>query len=254
MGANSIIRKILKAPFLLYLKVHVRSIEGLKYLWFNRKSKVLAIVFSAFDSEDNHRAYNYVKSLSRIPIDFLFLSDPWGFRGSYYMFDKGSYKPQDVVHNLINQRIINRGGYSHVVTLGTSKGGTAALYYGLKCSASDIIIGACQYRIGSYVADYPEIFKGMTGNEVNPLDIDRLNAIMPRVIKKIIPEQTHIHLIHSSKEPTYNRDIKYLIEDLNVSGYDWQEYECGFEQHNDIGKHFIPIAKQILTKLKSEST
>lgn len=109
MGARSIIRKILKTPFLLYLKAHEKSREGLKYLRFNRKSKVLAIVFSAFDSEDNHRAYNYVKSLSRIPVDFLFLSDPWGYRGSYYMYDKGSSNPHQAIYNLVNQ-IVNMGG------------------------------------------------------------------------------------------------------------------------------------------------
>lgn len=93
----------------------------------------------------------------------------------------------------------------------------------------------------------------MTGNDVNPLDIDRLNAIMPQVVKESDPKWPHIHLIHSRKEPTYHRDIKYLIDDLNEMGYDFNEYECGFENHNDVGKHFIPIAKQLLIKFQNES-
>lgn len=105
---KNILRKILKAPFYFYIKMHEKKGEGMKYLHFKRNSKVLAIVFSAFDSEDSHRVYNYVKSLSRIPIDFIFLSDPWGFRGSYYMYDSGSSSPQLVVYNTVSQLI--RGG------------------------------------------------------------------------------------------------------------------------------------------------
>lgn len=132
--------------------------------------------------------------------------------------------------------------------MGTSKGGTAALYYGLKNSVNQIVIGACQYRIGSYVAAFPDIFKGMTSHEVNAKDVDEMDRIMPKMLRLAMKDSTTIHLIHSSSEPTYERDIKYLIKDLNESGVRWTEYECGFENHEEIGKHFIPIAKNILSK------
>lgn len=38
-----------------------------------------------------------------------------------------------------------------VVTIGSSKGGTCAILYGLMTNAEYIIAGACQYRIGSYL-------------------------------------------------------------------------------------------------------
>jgi len=107
---NRLFRIFLKPLFLVYMKLHEKSFDRLKYLYFNRKSKVLAIVFSAFDSEDSHRSYNYVKSLSRIPIDFLFLSDQWGYRGSYYLFHNGTKVPQDITQQLISQYINKKGG------------------------------------------------------------------------------------------------------------------------------------------------
>lgn len=245
---KQIIRKIAKIPFLLYLKVHEHNTkEGLKYLFFNRKSKVLAIVFSAFDTSDKRRSYNYVRSLSKIGIDFIFLSDPWGYRGSYYLQNNGSFALVETILSSINQ-IVNRGGYSSVLTLGTSKGGTAALFYGLKLNVQDIVIGACQYRIGSYVANYPEIFKGMTGKDVNETDINSLNSILPNLIANCKGSQSHIHLVHSVKEPTYERDIKYLIRDLNSYGLTWTEIECGFEKHDDVGRFFIPFASKFLNK------
>lgn len=108
---KQIIRKIAKIPFLLYLKVHEhKTKDGLKYLFFNRKSKVLTIVFSAFDTSDKLRSYNYVRSLSKIGVDFVFLSDPWGYRGSYYLQNNGSFSPVESVLSLINQVVTGGGG------------------------------------------------------------------------------------------------------------------------------------------------
>lgn len=239
---------LLKAPFLILLKIRQKNFKGLRYIHYSRGSKTLAIVFSAFDRIDSRRSFNYVKSLSNIPIDFLYLSDPWGYRGSYYMMDKGSSHPYSVVQQLINQIVTNGGGYSNIVTLGTSKGGTAALFYGLKNSVDQIIIGACQYRIGSYVSAYPEIFKGMTGQDINEDGIEEMDSIMSSTLLEANINPITIHLIHSSSEPTYERDIKYLIQDLNERGIKWHEYECGFKKHEEIGQYFIPIARQLLAK------
>ena len=167
------------------------------------------------------------------------------------MRENGENLPETVTLNAINQ-CISRRGYSAVITLGSSKGGTAALYFGLKLNASDIIIGACQYRIGSYLANYPEIFKAMTGHDVNDTDIESLDAIMPCALKEHKHLRSHIHLIHSVKEPTYERDIKYLIRDLNSCGFEWTEFECGFKQHNEVGQHFPPIASGIIKKIQSD--
>ena len=139
-----------------------------------------------------------------------------------------------------------------MLTLGTSKGGSAALFYGLKLNAQDIVIGACQYRIGSYVSNYPEIFRGMTGKTVNENDVNSLNSVLPHLIAGSSATRSHIHLIHSVKEPTYERDIKYLIRDLNSYGLKWTEIECGFEKHDDVGKFFIPYASKFLKEIRSK--
>lgn len=242
-------RTLVKLPFLFYLRIHERqTTDGLKYLHFKRGSKILAIVFSAFDANDSNRAYNYVRSFSKLGIDFLFLSDPWGYRGSYYLLERGSDAPELATQVLINH-IVNGGGYNVVLTMGTSKGGSAALYYGLKNNVNDIVIGACQYRIGSYISEYPDIFKGMTDHEVNDNDISRLNNLLPNLLNKSTQVKSKIHLLHSKQEPTYQRDIKYLIADLNRLGFNWEEIECGFKEHNEVGKYFSSFAKKFITQL-----
>lgn len=241
-----IFRLIFKSPFLIYLKLRQKEFRGINYLHYSRNSKTLAIVFSAFDRKDTRRSFNYVKSLSNIPIDFLYLSDPWGYRGSYYMMDYGSKRPIEDVQSLID-KIVSKGIYSKIITLGTSKGGTAALYYGLKNAVNQIVIGACQYRIGSYISAYPDIYRGMTGQDIKEQITFELNNIIPNELSRSDYPQTTIHLVHSKSEPTYDKDIKYLISDLNERGIRWIEYECGFKKHEDVGQFFIPVAKNILS-------
>lgn len=88
----------------------------------------------------------------------------------------------------------------------------------------------------------------MTGKDVNETDINSLNSILPNLIANCKGSQSHIHLVHSVKEPTYERDIKYLIRDLNSYGLTWTEIECGFEKYDDVGRFFIPFASKFLNK------
>ena len=43
--------------------------------------------------------------------------------------------------------------FKNVISVGSSKGGTAALYYGMKYNYGNIIVGAPQYKIGTYLSD-----------------------------------------------------------------------------------------------------
>ena len=222
----------------------------LTYLYIRRGSDTVAFVFSAFDVNDKQRKYNCVKSFKGLNIDMVFFSDPYGFRGSYYLLEGGVFAPDNQVSSLINT-ILNKGNYNSVFTMGTSKGGSAALYHGLKIGADEIIAGACQYRLGTYVAKYPDIFKGMTGHSVNDEDIQRLDNIMPEHLKQNKNCKTRIHLIHSKQEPTYEADEKYLIKDLTELGYDLKETECGFKTHQEIGNYYIPYVLDYMKSRKS---
>lgn len=158
---NRLKSMILKWGFKLMERKH----EGrLKYLFQKKpRTKTLAIVFSGFSEKP---VYNYVKTLRNLDADRLFLLDDFAYRGSYYMYANGSNQPEQLVQTLIN-KIIGGGKYNYIITLGSSKGGTCAIYYGLEVGANDIYAGSCQYHIGSYV-DSPEhqrVFKSMMGDD-----------------------------------------------------------------------------------------
>lgn len=248
MYIKRIIKYIKRIPYLVYLKFYEHTFEGrIRYLLFRRNSPVWVVVFSAFDSTNRIRLYNYVKSLSKLNANFIFLSDPYGYRGSYYLLENGYNTPEIQVQRFLSKIIPQKTGA--ILYAGTSKGGSAALYFGLKNKVDYIIIGACQYLVGHYVANYPDVFRGMTGNEVNSADIEMIDSILYNCIKESAQSKTEIHLIHSKLEPTYEMDEKYLIEDLNRYKYNWTEIEKGFKEHNDVGKYFPQYAKMLIQEI-----
>ena len=72
-----------------------------------------------------------MKTLSESKIDQLFLLDNFGYLGSYYWFENGNDSPNRLVSKLLDE-IRAGGGDENVYTAGSSKGGTCAIYYGLK--------------------------------------------------------------------------------------------------------------------------
>lgn len=102
-------RKISKIGTFLQIKFHERTFENkLKYLFFNNHSDILLIVFSAFDSDDRRR-YNYVKGLSACHCDKLYILDPWGYKGSYNMYENGQNYPEDTTNRLIDKYLTGGG-------------------------------------------------------------------------------------------------------------------------------------------------
>lgn len=211
--------------------------KRLKYLFYNNNSETLLIIFSAFSKTDN-RSYNYVRSLSNLRFDKLYILDVWGYKGSYYLFENGCNSPEIDVTLLIKEKMCKKK-YGHVYTAGTSKGGTAAIYYGLKFNVEKIFAGACQYNLGTYL--YPnhiEIFKAMMGNDAGEEEVRKLNEVMRVHIRNHSDVKTIIYLIYSKNEHTYKDDIVGLLQQLKSCNYKIVEAEYNFSNHNDVGIYF----------------
>lgn len=238
---NVLVRRVISAIRLIKLRMKERSYNGrLKYLYFDNDADTLCVVFSAFSS-GNIRTYNYVRGLKNIHYDKLYILDVWGYKGSYYLFENGTDVPRKDTLSLLNF-IMSKKRYKQIVTLGTSKGGTAAIYYGLTIKASTIIAGACQYNLGNYLIlpEHIEIFKGMMGEEAGTVEKDKLNSILPMLLERCSKETffTTIHLVYSKYEHTYEDDIVDLLKKLKECHYSVIEKEYDFLNHNDVGIYF----------------
>lgn len=229
----------------LYLAVNERKYNGrVKYLFQKNHSKTLAIIFSGFSEKP---VYNYVKTLKEWKTDKLFILDDFAYRGSYYWYCNGSNEPMLMTQSLINQ-FIDRGMYNKVITLGSSKGGTCAIYYGLTAGADEVYAAACQYHVGQYVnsEEHQKVFISMMGENAGVKEQELLDHIMPELLKNKAKCKTLIHLMYSKDEHTYSDHIADLVHDLDENGIKHIDSVKSFNEHGEVGKFFIPWIKQEL--------
>ena len=100
--------------------------------------------------------------------------------------------------------------------MGSSKGGTCAIYYGLKTGATDIYAAACQYYIGEYLNtdNHQRIFKEMMGNGAGKEEQAVLDSEMPNLLREKKGCTSNIHLLYSKDEHNYDEQIKDKIIDI----------------------------------------
>lgn len=242
-----ILKKIKSFINICRIKLKEKTFDKrLKYLFFDNDSDTIIIMFSAF-SGNQRRRYNYVKSLKRWKIDKLFILDVFGVEGSYHLFENGNKYPQIITEQLIS-KILEKKNYKHIYTAGSSKGGSCAIYFGLKFNVEAIFSGACQYFIGEYLCtkDHLHIFKGMMGEHSGKKESEILNKIMPDMINKCKNSSTKIHLLYSKSDKTYQIHILKLIEDLKAANIQFDKTEVYYQNHEDVGMFFTDFVKEYI--------
>lgn len=229
-------------------KIH-KSICNIRYYFepakiFNKDK--LIIVFSAF-SKDKPK-YNYIKSLISIDCNKLYILDDYGEKGSYYLGLNGNLDIETSVMSLLSKIMReNDINFKNIISIGSSKGGSAALYYGIKYNFKEVIVGAPQYKIGSYLSDLSikqygiDIFGEI--NESNRIKYDNL-------IRKIVSEdtKTKISILTSDGDNQYLKllkDIEYLMDN---KGIDFSLDKCEIEHHNEIATEFPRYAYDKIVK------
>lgn len=210
------------------------------------------VVFSAFPREGMKATYNYLKTLGNYKANKLFILDDYGHehRGAYYLAEQGDFRIEVAIDELIEKMRRNLKP-KKTVFIGTSKGGFAALYYGLKCDVDYIIAGAPQYKLGNYLSDVPlkkPILESIMGNHSQE-SITLLNSLLPAVIKKY-NGNCRVFLHYSTQEHTYDEHIATLIDDLNANEISLEQDECQYKEHQEVSRYFPPYLLETVEKLK----
>lgn len=244
-------RKLLK----LYIKGKERSYRQIKYLFLpNKKSDWLIVVFSGFPTK-NIPTYNYVKTLSGVPANKLFILDDRGAPekpGTYYL---GTHEDRSFARNVCDliTEIVEKqnGGIRHIATAGSSKGGTAALYYALQLPAEAAVIGAPQYYIGSYLNKpiHEPILKSIMG-DTSAAAVAELDGLMPNAIRNSENRSLTVYIHYSPYENTYSKHIAKLIEDLREEEYRVvEDNQYTYTSHGDVAIHFPKYLSERMTAL-----
>ena len=89
----------------------------------------------------------------------------------------------------------------------------------------------------------------MMGENAGKKEQEVLDSVMPNILKKHKDSRSHIHILYSKEEHTYEDHIKFMIEDLKKTNIPFTEVVEHFDDHNEVGRYFSPY---ILKHIKQE--
>lgn len=242
---------LIKTKYLMKFKqkIYKGKIYNIKYLaQFNKDSNDILIVFTSCTKEGQKARYNYIRTLEGVKCNKLFILDDFGFdeRGAYYLGKNNDFAIADDVQDLIDN-ICKKVNAKKEVYIGSSKGGYAALYFGMSRKNTSIISGAPQYKLGDYlyIPSHRNILKYIMGDDSKE-SISALNVLMENRLRTNESNDNTIYLHYSNREETFKSDIEPLIEELNNlkirKKYDIHKYE----NHSDLTLYFPKYIKDTL--------
>lgn len=247
-------KKLMRYYFQMQSRTKKKKHLKLHYILKKTRAKKapLIVIFSAFPRTGYEATYNYLRTLEGIPAHRLYILDRFGDqkRGTYYLANDGDFTLQSIVQELINDIKIQVRTH-HLICVGSSKGGYAALYYGHLMGAECVIAGAPQYYLGNYLSDQPlkkPILEGVMGNS-SPESIDFLNHLLPDLIAQT-PALKMIYLHYSDQEHTYHEHIQALIEILTQKGQTLDLNVAHYINHQEVRHYFPNYLKTSLLSLQ----
>lgn len=195
----------------------------MKYLLKEYKdSEYMIVLFSGLSSHPEKKSvYNYIKCLDNVPITRLHILDEYGYdnRGCWYL---GESKELDVEESTIE--VINYFSNKYkikkdkIILAGTSKGGFAGLYLGIKYGYGNIIVGAPQIILGEYL-DTPfhrgrlKFISGYKNEEEKEKEKEKLD----KIIKELkIQSNTKIDILCGINDDRHIKQIEeFYLESSN---------------------------------------
>lgn len=240
-----------KLKVVIHEKKYMYENINVKYMFEKNYSDTLIVILSACTREGVKARYNYNRTLKEYKVNKLFILDDFGpdKRGTFYLGKNGDFSIPKAINKLIDEKI-NEINCKNIIFVGSSKGGAAALYYGLQRENSNIIVGAPQYYLGNYMnkKHHMERFKYIVG-KVNDDSIHMLNSLIPDNIRKA--KNTKIYLQYSKSDSYYDTDIKHLVNDLNISNLEFYNEEVNYKNHSDVTLFFPKFLKENLERVMS---
>lgn len=215
------------------------SDKNIKYVFSKGNETVnkLIVIFSGYAAKDStlkHR-YNYVNILKDVNVHKLFILDDNGETGSYYFGNAMNFSVDSSVISLIlfkaRELHIN---LENIITLGSSKGGSAALYFGLKYKLGAVFAGAFQTKIADLIEmRRPESEIYLLGPKDNPdykHRYEQLNSVMFNLLKS--PIVSNLYLISSENDWQYQIHVKPFVDKLKEL-----DISFDFNLSNEIQNH-----------------
>ncbi|MBR5273245.1 MAG: hypothetical protein IKU25_07655 [Clostridia bacterium] len=200
------------------------------------------VAFQAVPTVKNgkvNKSYNYTKFLKDINVNRLFIEDTCGEFGCYYLCNNMNFDVEETVIALI-ESIMKKYKIKkeNVITFGSSKGGSAALYYGLKYRFGHIISGAPQTRIATYLGGCrPKMLQYIAGDDLKAENLEFLDSLIINQVRT--GSNSKINLLTSKNDAQYECHIVPLLEKIKKTKQTHNiVFQPEIKKHRDIATFF----------------
>jgi len=209
----------------------------------------LLVIFSGFGGT-HPVTYNFGGALlDGCRSNILWIKDEFDGDCTYYICKKMDFSVERAVIALIDSILQQTGLSKYQCTLlGASKGGSAALYFGLKYDFKNIVASCPQFYIGSYAQKYWSQSAKNILDEQDLISTSKLDVLIPQLLELDQSTDRNIYLITSPDDEQYATEIepnlpyfsKYSNFNLVVtrSAVAWQ--------HNTMTRYNVPIMLSII--------
>lgn len=239
-----------------YEKLYHGEVD-LKYLRMgSARGNTLIVVFSSCTRRGVAARYNYIRTLENINAPKLFILDDFGLdeRGGYYLGQDGGEEICRTTRALITKTKSDVCA-TKVIYCGSSKGGWAALRFGVGDPCGTVVAGSPQYLLGDYAIEEYEKEGGnktllpyLSHRLYEQSRINWLNGLIKQEIDRR-SSAAPVFLCYSTEEHTYSDHIKFLVDDLRAAGRAVSVSERSFINHSDISLYFPEYLRSTVAAL-----
>ncbi|MGW0814431.1 hypothetical protein ACWD00_14445 [Streptomyces viridiviolaceus] len=202
----------------------------------------LTVVFANLAAPDDYGWSTGV--LDDLRSNILWIRDRFDGGLTYYLCREMDFSVERSVIDLIAKVVKALGLTPNDVTLwGSSKGASAALYFGLRYGFRNIVACVPQFRIGTFVREtYPKVGRSMLGEGLPEENARVLDAILPDLLRAGANPEAHIYLVSSPQDEQYGSQVEPFLELLRrYPNFNYIHSESPFvKEHNQVTVRNVP--------------
>ncbi|MFI0812802.1 hypothetical protein [Streptomyces echinatus] len=172
----------------------------------------LLVVFSSVGSK-----YGFGNALDSVKCNVLRIRDHFDGAASYYVARNMDFSVSDSIQALIQDFMRRlRVTRDEVTLLGASKGGSAALYYGLKYDYKNIVASTPQYFLGSYSKGHAQLGDAVLGEGQPDENVAVMDAVMKDVLAADKDFERNIYVVSSPGDYQYEQEVVHYLPALRA--------------------------------------
>ena len=240
-------------------KVYIAT-NGVKVIYKQKPRKYdfhhVIFVFSGF-LHAKPGNYDFANALNDCPCDVIWICDNFEDMYTYYLCVDMDFKVEQAVIEFMFFKLQELGlTLSKSTVTGFSKGGSSALYYGLKLNVPNIVTTVPQMHIGSYVHNYwNHVAKHMMGDNYGVINQNYLDKLLPRLLKQDAHLDKNIYLLTSEADMQYEPEIAPYLKDFSkYKNFNLlKTYSAFVREHNQVTGHHTALLLGIYYALASEA-